>query len=98
MDTELKSDNKGRAMLEKMGWKEGSGLGKDGAGRQEPVKVEQRVEGAGLGSASAPLPSVQPGAKRKMDIRLKNQKRFMDAPLLGAFNNDNSGDDEEKTT
>ena len=26
-------------MLEKMGWKEGEGLGREGAGRLEPVRI-----------------------------------------------------------
>ena len=30
-------ENKGHKMLAKMGWKEGSGLGKDNTGRAEPV-------------------------------------------------------------
>ncbi|XP_078573144.1 angiogenic factor with G patch and FHA domains 1-like isoform X7 [Branchiostoma floridae x Branchiostoma japonicum] len=47
------TSNKGRRMLEKMGWKEGKGLGKTSQGRQEPVQVSLRESHAGLG-ASAP--------------------------------------------
>ena len=35
----ISSENKGHRMLAKMGWKEGSGLGKDSAGRAEPVRI-----------------------------------------------------------
>ena len=35
----ISSENKGHRMLAKMGWKEGSGLGKDSAGRAEPVRT-----------------------------------------------------------
>jgi hypothetical protein len=34
---ELELDNKGRKMLEKMGWKKGTGLGKHETGIIEPV-------------------------------------------------------------
>lgn len=30
--------NKGRKMLEKMGWKKGEGLGKEGTGMKDPVR------------------------------------------------------------
>ena len=33
----IDTENKGRQMLEKMGWKEGQGLGRDGGGLREPV-------------------------------------------------------------
>ena len=33
----IKSENKGRVMLEKMGWIDGEGLGKTKSGRIEPV-------------------------------------------------------------
>ncbi|XP_057217109.1 angiogenic factor with G patch and FHA domains 1 isoform X3 [Triplophysa rosa] len=35
---EIGDENKGRQMLEKMGWKRGEGLGKDGTGRKDPVR------------------------------------------------------------
>ena len=36
----ISTDNVGRQMLEKMGWSEGEGLGREGAGRREPVSIE----------------------------------------------------------
>ncbi|XP_078668397.1 angiogenic factor with G patch and FHA domains 1-like isoform X3 [Branchiostoma floridae x Branchiostoma belcheri] len=51
--TAIGTTNKGRKMLEKMGWKEGKGLGKTSQGRQEPVQVSLRESQSGLG-ASAP--------------------------------------------
>ena len=33
------TENVGRQMLEKMGWNEGEGLGRERAGRREPVSV-----------------------------------------------------------
>ncbi|KAG5438924.1 hypothetical protein PCANB_002254 [Pneumocystis canis] len=46
---------KGAAILEKMGWTEGMGLGLEGKGIAEPVKAEMYQEGAGLGSVGAKL-------------------------------------------
>lgn len=35
---EISEVNKGRKMLEKMGWKKGEGLGKEGTGMKDPVR------------------------------------------------------------
>jgi len=45
----LNESNIGNKMLQKMGWKQGSGLGKSGSGIVDPIKVQQRAKGAGLG-------------------------------------------------
>ncbi|XP_061118594.1 angiogenic factor with G patch and FHA domains 1 isoform X2 [Conger conger] len=50
---EISDGNKGRKMLEKMGWKKGEGLGKDGAGRKDPIQLKIRKSHAGLGTAAA---------------------------------------------
>jgi len=50
------SDNIGSKMLQRMGWKEGLGLGKSNQGRTDIVEAEQRTQKAGLGS-SGPLRS-----------------------------------------
>lgn len=42
-------------MLLKMGWKAGSGLGKNEQGRKEPVNVEEKQEQLGLGRMSSEL-------------------------------------------
>lgn len=34
-------------MLKKMGWKDGEGLGKDGAGQQTHIQIKRRVENEG---------------------------------------------------
>nr|XP_036233104.1 SURP and G-patch domain-containing protein 1 isoform X1 [Bactrocera oleae]XP_036233106.1 SURP and G-patch domain-containing protein 1 isoform X1 [Bactrocera oleae] len=53
----LKEDNIGFQMLQKLGWKEGQGLGTDGAGIVDPVnKAPQRDGNQGLGVASAATP------------------------------------------
>ncbi|XP_016948946.1 SR-related and CTD-associated factor 4 isoform X1 [Drosophila biarmipes] len=53
----LKEDNIGFQMLQKLGWKEGQGLGQDGAGIVDPVnKAPQRDGNQGLGVSSAAQP------------------------------------------
>ncbi|XP_067278932.1 angiogenic factor with G patch and FHA domains 1 isoform X1 [Pseudorasbora parva] len=50
---EIGDENKGRQMLEKMGWKRGEGLGKDGAGMKDPIQLHMRKAQSGLGSGAA---------------------------------------------
>ncbi|KAJ8396556.1 hypothetical protein AAFF_G00016220 [Aldrovandia affinis] len=67
---EICDGNKGRKMLEKMGWKKGEGLGKDGGGRKDPIQLQIRKSHAGLGTAAAV--SVDNAAL----IRTKNQENW----------------------
>ena len=39
----IATENKGRQMLEKMGWKQGEGLGREGGGQKEPVSCDETV-------------------------------------------------------
>ncbi|XP_006981819.2 angiogenic factor with G patch and FHA domains 1 isoform X1 [Peromyscus maniculatus bairdii] len=48
--SEITDSNKGRKMLEKMGWKKGEGLGKDGGGMRTPIQLQLRRTHAGLGT------------------------------------------------
>lgn len=45
----ITDDNKGAQLLRKMGWKEGKGLGATGSGMTEPIRVQKRPKGLGLG-------------------------------------------------
>ncbi|CAK7295031.1 Angiogenic factor with G patch and FHA domains 1 [Vulpes lagopus] len=47
---EITDSNKGRKMLERMGWKKGEGLGKDGGGMKIPIQLQLRRTHAGLGT------------------------------------------------
>jgi hypothetical protein len=44
----------GRRMLAKFGWKEGQGLGKNGTGMAEHIRVKRREDGVGLGADKKP--------------------------------------------
>ncbi|XP_072039053.1 uncharacterized protein [Amphiura filiformis] len=50
VDRAISDTNVGRKMLEKMGWKEGKGLGKGDSGIKEPIQVLVHNKNAGLGA------------------------------------------------
>ncbi|KAK5872812.1 hypothetical protein PBY51_013474 [Eleginops maclovinus] len=50
---EISEVNKGRKMLEKMGWKKGEGLGKEGTGMKTPIQLKIRKSQSGLGAGAA---------------------------------------------
>ncbi|XP_037534522.1 angiogenic factor with G patch and FHA domains 1 [Nematolebias whitei] len=49
---EISEVNKGRKMLEKMGWKKGEGLGKEGTGMKDPIELKIRKPQSGLGAGA----------------------------------------------
>nr|XP_057910606.1 angiogenic factor with G patch and FHA domains 1 isoform X2 [Doryrhamphus excisus] len=49
---EISEVNKGRKMLEKMGWKKGEGLGKGGSGMKDPIQLKIRKAQSGLGACA----------------------------------------------
>ncbi|XP_024118621.1 angiogenic factor with G patch and FHA domains 1 isoform X2 [Oryzias melastigma] len=49
---EISEVNKGRKMLEKMGWKKGEGLGKEGTGMKDPIELKIRKSQSGLGAGA----------------------------------------------
>ncbi|KAK2723586.1 G patch domain-containing protein 11-like [Artemia franciscana] len=49
LETAISSESKGFAMLQKMGYKPGAGLGKSGEGRVEPIPIEIKAGRSGLG-------------------------------------------------
>ncbi|XP_076142654.1 G patch domain-containing protein 11 [Alosa pseudoharengus] len=49
LQTSISNENKGFAMLQKMGYKAGQGLGKKGAGRVEPIPLNIKTDRGGVG-------------------------------------------------
>ncbi|GLG99271.1 G patch domain-containing protein 11 [Gryllus bimaculatus] len=49
----LDSSNKGFALLQKMGYKPGSAIGKTGGGRVDPIRIEVKADRHGLGREAA---------------------------------------------
>ena len=69
-------DNIGNQLLQKMGWSEGSGLGRQGQGRVNPVEAKRRSATAGLGAQGAnydydPSDTYKESAKKAMFARYK---------------------------
>ncbi len=76
-------DNKGFAMLQKMGFKAGQGLGKSGEGRTEPVAVEIKADRGGLGREAA----IKEVAEKKLVMLKRRIESQSSATSLGEFRN-----------
>ncbi|KAM9813986.1 angiogenic factor with G patch and FHA domains 1 [Neosynchiropus ocellatus] len=77
---EISEVNKGRKMLEKMGWKKGEGLGKEGSGMRDPIQLKIRKSQSGLGAA--PAVSIDDASLNKTKSQKnwdKARERFADA-------------------
>ncbi|KAH0536441.1 hypothetical protein FGG08_006681 [Glutinoglossum americanum] len=57
--------SKGAALLNKMGWTAGAGLGAQGTGMLAPIQTEMYVQGVGLGAAGGKLGDAAEEASRK---------------------------------
>uniref|UniRef100_A0A663N2Z0 Angiogenic factor with G patch and FHA domains 1 n=1 Tax=Athene cunicularia TaxID=194338 RepID=A0A663N2Z0_ATHCN len=91
---EISNNNKGHKILEKMGWKKGEGLGKDGGGMKEPVHLQLHKTYAGLGtSRPASIEDIQ-------IIKSKNKKNWDKARerFAGNFQEPKSQRDTPKIT
>ncbi|KAM7005616.1 angiogenic factor with G patch and FHA domains 1 [Tautogolabrus adspersus] len=76
---EISEVNKGRKMLEKMGWKKGEGLGKEGTGMKAPIELKIRKSQSGLGAAAAmSLDSVSLTKSKSQKNWEKARERFAD--------------------
>lgn len=70
----ISKKNKGFKMLEKLGWSQGQGIGKDASGMSEPIDVEMRAERAGLGSTQPVI--VQPPPQSRLEHLQKTRDRY----------------------
>ncbi|XP_033101183.1 G patch domain-containing protein 11-like [Anneissia japonica] len=74
----ISSDNKGFAMLQKMGYKKGMGLGKTGTGRKEPVPIAIKTDRGGLGreaQVKKQKQEVEQFRERMRKNRMQNQEK-----------------------
>ncbi|XP_028676715.1 G patch domain-containing protein 11 [Erpetoichthys calabaricus] len=67
LSSSLGQENKGFALLQKMGYKTGQGLGKEGGGRVEPIPLNIKTDRGGIG-----LEEVK---KRKAEEELDNYRK-----------------------
>lgn len=76
VDKSISSENKGFKMLAKMGWSEGSSIGKSESGIKEPVQVKTQQGTIGLGHEAAATSFSFDGNKKKQEIWSKTQERY----------------------
>ncbi|XP_026163084.1 angiogenic factor with G patch and FHA domains 1 isoform X2 [Mastacembelus armatus] len=77
---EISEINKGRKMLEKMGWKKGEGLGKEGTGMKDPIELKIRKSQSGLGAAATmSLDSISTPRSKSHKNWEKARERFADS-------------------
>ncbi|XP_051270052.1 angiogenic factor with G patch and FHA domains 1 isoform X2 [Dicentrarchus labrax] len=77
---EISEVNKGRKMLEKMGWKKGEGLGKEGTGMKAPIELKIRKSQSGLGAGAAmSLDGVSVTRSKSQKNWEKARERFADS-------------------
>ncbi|XP_035517519.1 angiogenic factor with G patch and FHA domains 1 isoform X2 [Morone saxatilis] len=77
---EISEVNKGRKMLEKMGWKKGEGLGKEGTGMKDPIELKIRKSQSGLGAGAAmSLDGVSVTRSKSQKNWEKARERFADS-------------------
>ncbi|CAH1784264.1 unnamed protein product [Owenia fusiformis] len=72
----IASGNVGNKMLQKMGWSEGQGLGKNQQGRTDIIQAEQRGMGSGLGAKGQYV--MQPGETYKDAVKKTMMMRYQD--------------------
>lgn len=91
------SSNIGVNLLQKMGWKEGRGLGKEGVGVQECIQVKKKSDNLGLG-ATVSRDSSQDWSDwwndAYNDVATKLSSNLSDSRFEDL--NSNTDDDEEK--
>ncbi|XP_075870362.1 angiogenic factor with G patch and FHA domains 1 isoform X5 [Nelusetta ayraudi] len=77
---EISEVNKGRKMLEKMGWKKGEGLGKEGTGMKDPIQLKIRKSQSGLGAGVAlSVDSLAVSKSKSQKNWEKARERFADS-------------------
>ena len=101
----ISTQNVGFKLMAKMGWQEGTGLGKSQTGIVEPITATVRIDRAGLGAGNSAMPidGFDESKKKKILIWNKINQRYQKANVVGAapalFNIDDDDEDEmEKET
>lgn len=72
--TPIGGGNVGNKLLQKMGWKDGQGLGRSNQGRTNIIEVESRAGGAGLGTKTAGPPPFAGGDYKSYIKKMMKQR------------------------
>lgn len=77
----ISNKNKGFALLQKMGYKAGQGLGKEGAGRVEPIPLNIKMGREGIGMEEVKKRKAEEDLQRyrhKVQLTEQNEKRSVE--------------------
>ncbi|KZW01928.1 hypothetical protein EXIGLDRAFT_744417 [Exidia glandulosa HHB12029] len=74
VETRIKSTNKGFALLAKMGWKEGTGLGLSDDARVDPVPFILKTDSTGIGKAAMDARVIEATVAQRRDL---NSERLL---------------------
>lgn len=76
LNVKIGQDNKGFALLAKMGYKPGMTLGKEGQGRAEPISISVKNNREGLGMDSERKLKQEEMSQMRAEMRHKRQKVY----------------------
>ncbi|KAH7104494.1 hypothetical protein BKA62DRAFT_692432 [Auriculariales sp. MPI-PUGE-AT-0066] len=86
ISTKLKSTNKGFALLMKMGWKEGSGLGLSDDARVDPVPFVLKSDSTGIGKAAMDARVIEATVAQRRDLDSERQAKESEEQLQARRN------------
>ncbi|KAG8931491.1 hypothetical protein FRC02_002670 [Tulasnella sp. 418] len=75
VETKIKSTNVGFALLQKMGWKEGQGLGISGQGRADPIPLVVKNDSTGLGKINQDVKIIESTVAQRRELDSERQTR-----------------------
>uniref|UniRef100_A0A3P8W0F6 G patch domain-containing protein 11 n=1 Tax=Cynoglossus semilaevis TaxID=244447 RepID=A0A3P8W0F6_CYNSE len=81
LQNSLSNNNKGFALLQKMGYKAGQGLGKEGAGRVDPIPLNIKTDRGGIGLEEIKKRKAEEELERyrqKVRTKQQNETRTLD--------------------
>ncbi|TFK57424.1 G-patch-domain-containing protein, partial [Heliocybe sulcata] len=75
VETKLRATNKGFAMLAKMGWAEGQGLGISGDGRVDPIPFAVKNDSTGLGKVNQDFRMIETTVSQRRELDSERQTK-----------------------
>ncbi|KAG8979860.1 hypothetical protein FRB90_007862, partial [Tulasnella sp. 427] len=75
VETKLKATNVGFALLKKMGWTEGAGLGMSGEGRADPIPFAVKNDSTGIGKAAQDFRMIESTVANRRGLDSERQSK-----------------------